>query len=470
MSHGPASRLPSDPQAAIELLQAELAETNREVMMLTLEMEQRVEARTKEAQLARQQLEKTNAELVALTHDLETRVAERTEALRASEERYRLAAEGLASEARRKDQFLALLGHELRNPLAPIRTAIHMLRSAESGDRTTARMHEMIDRQVSHLAHLVDDLLDVSRIARGKIRLQKKPVDVVRLVRTTAEDHRADLESAGLRFSVHVPARPVWVDADATRLSQIVGNLLNNSRKFTDAGGQVTLDLTAGDEHVELTVTDTGIGIEPDVLPTVFEPFSQSEQSRHRSGGGGLGLGLALVKGLAELHEGTARASSAGIGQGARFSVTLPRIARGAEREAALEEATPSRWRILIVEDNGDAATTLRMFLESEGHSVAHAPDAATALWKAREVHPDVILSDIGLPGEMDGYGLARAVCADRVFGRPYLIAISGFGQEADKRRAREAGFAVHLTKPVDPRVLQRVLAHVPPRADSDVS
>ncbi len=467
MTPGPPSRLPADPQAAIELLQAELAETNREVMILTLEMEQRVEARTAELRLARQQLEKTNTDLVELTRDLERRVEERTEALRASEERYRRAAEGLATEARRKDEFLALLGHELRNPLAPIRTAIHLLRSADTDERTMAHMHEMIDRQVAHLAHLVDDLLDVSRIARGKVRLQKKPLDIVRLVRTTAEDHRPDLESSGVRLVVRLPSRSAWVNGDPTRLSQIVGNLLHNARKFTDPGGEVTVEVQADRETVTLVVADSGIGIEPEALPTLFEPFSQSERARSRSRAGGLGLGLALVKGLAELHEGAVQAASEGVGKGARFVVTLPQIMRAAEGEAALELPAVSRWRILIVEDNGDAATTLKMFLEREGHAVEHAWDARTALENARRFHPQVILSDIGLPGEMDGYDLARAVRTDATLGDPYLIAITGFGQEADKQRAREAGFALHLVKPVDPYALEQVLANVPRRADA---
>ncbi len=467
MSGGPPSRLPADPQAAIEMLQAELAETNREVMMLTLEMEQRVDARTAELRLAREQIEKTNTELIELTRDLEKRVQERTEALRASEERYRRAAEGLAVEARRKDQFLALLGHELRNPLAPIRTAVHMLRTSATDTDTTARMHEMIDRQVAHLAQIVDDLLDVSRIAQGRIRLQKKPLDVVQLIRTAAEDHRPDLESAGVNLHVRLPDDQLWVNGDPTRISQILGNLLHNARKFTDAGGQVTVEVRPDDNHVTLNVSDTGIGIEPEVLPTLFEPFTQSERARSRSRAGGLGLGLALVKGLAELHHGTASATSPGLGKGARFTITLPRVAKTAEREAVADQSAPRRWRILIVEDNGDAATTLAMFLESAGHSVAIAPDAASALQTAREFQPQVVLSDIGLPGGMDGYDMARAIRADHKFGDPYLVAITGFGQETDRRRAQEAGFAVHLIKPVDPRTLQRVLANVPRKADT---
>ncbi len=466
MSTGPPTRLPADPYAAIEMLQAELAETNREVMMLTLDMEQRVEARTAELQAARQQLEKTNAELMELTSDLERRVEERTEALRASEERYRRAAEGLAVEAHRKDEFLALLGHELRNPLAPIRTAVHILRTAPPDDRAAARMHEMIDRQIAHLVQIVDDLLDVSRIARGKIRLQKEDLDFVQLIRTAAEDHRADLESAGVRLNLRLAPGPVWVNGDPTRLAQILGNLLHNSRKFTDAGGQVTVEVRPDDAHVTLIVADTGIGIEPDLLPALFQPLQQSERARSRSRAGGLGLGLALVKGLTELHQGTVRVASEGIGKGACFEITLPRIPSVRGREAPVEPSAPRRWRILIVEDNGDAATMLAMLLESEGHSVTLAPDAATALLTARQFHPQIILSDIGLPGGMDGYALARAICADPTFGHPYLVAITGFGQEADRRRAQEAGFAVHLIKPVDPRALERVLANVPWRAD----
>ncbi len=459
MSDHRATGLPSDPQAALEILQAELAETNREVMMLTLEMEKRVEARTAEAQAARQQLERTNAQLVALARDLERRVGERTEALRASEERYRLAAERLAAEAHRKDDFLALLGHELRNPLAPIRTAIHLLKNA--GEATdTARIHDLIDRQVTHLSRLVDDLLDVSRIARGKVRLQQEPLDLAQLVRMTADDHRRELEAAGLSFGVRLPKQTVWVRGDATRLSQIVGNLLNNARKFTDRGGEVTLTLAADDREARLTVVDTGIGIEPDLLPTLFEPFTQSDQGRGR--GGGLGLGLALVRGLAELHEGTVQVASEGIGRGAVFTVTLPLSSAPAAELPAPETTPVGARRILLVEDNADAATTLEMFLEAKGHQVVHVSDGRTALEKAREFRPDIILSDIGLPGALSGYDLAAAVRSDSTLGHPYLIAITGFGQEADRVRALDAGFDVHLIKPVEPRVLERVLAGVP--------
>jgi signal transduction histidine kinase/ActR/RegA family two-component response regulator len=462
MSNRRPSSLPDDASRAIELLQAELAETNREVMMLTLEMDQRVEARTAEVKLAHQELEQTNADLRTLTLELEKRVDERTRALRESEERYRLAAEVLAKEARRKDEFLALLGHELRNPLAPIRTAIHLLQNAQTPDSTAARMHEIIGRQVGHLARLVDDLLDVSRISRGKIRLHNEIVDLVHLVRVIADDHRAGLESAGLTLSVRLPATPLCVRGDVTRLSQIVGNLLTNARKFTDAGGRVAIDVSAKDARAVLAVTDTGIGIEPEMLPTLFEPFSQSERGRSRSGG--LGLGLALVKGLAELHEGSATASSAGAGKGARFTVTLPMTtAPVADTHATALTAPPAaRRRILIVEDNRDAATTLALFLEKAGHVVVETPDAASGLEKAREFRPEIILCDIGLPGAMDGYGLAAAICADPALGHPFLVAITGFGQEDDKRRAHEAGFDVHLVKPVDPRRVELVLANAP--------
>ncbi len=466
MSEGPRPRLPDDPRTAIELLQAELAETNREVMMLTLDMDKRVEARTAELRTAHEQLERTNAELRALMTDLERRVEERTLALRRSEERYRSAAEGLVKEARRKDEFLALLGHELRNPLAPIRMAIHVLKRLGGGDQTIDRMHDMIDRQVTHLAHLVDDLLDVSRIARGKIRLQQETVDLVRLVNLTAEDHRAGIEAAGLSLSVHLPPLPACVIGDPVRLSQIVGNLLNNASKFTDRSGQVMIHLSVEGETVSLTVSDTGIGIEPETLSTLFEPFAQSERARSRSGG--LGLGLALVKGLAELHHGTARAESDGPGRGARFTVTLPL----ATVTAAVPASTPSTppapapKRILIVEDNADAATTLALYLHSTGHVIEQAGDVVTALAKARAFKPDVVLSDIALQGDRDGYDLAAALLGDGTLSRPYLIAITGFGQDADKRRAHEAGFDVHLTKPVDPQTLERVLSEISTRTE----
>jgi PAS domain S-box-containing protein len=413
---------------------------------------------------------------------------------------------------RRKDEFLAMLGHELRNPLAPIRNAIHLLKQMEPVEPRRTRPIEIIERQVTHQVRLVDDLLDVSRISRGKIRLCLERLDLVSLVRDTSEDARSLLDAAGLNLSLELPTEPVWVEGDATRLSQVLGNLLQNAAKFTDRGGRVTVrlaveergkDLTTetrrhGAKHTEkddleagrtpaqasssvyssvspclrgekgvgyerafavITVCDTGIGIAPEMLPHVFERFAQVDDSLDRSRGG-LGLGLALVKGLMELHGGDVRAESEGVGHGTTFTLRLP-LARGAaapETPGAPAEAPPGRLRILIVDDIRDAADSLGEVLELAGYTVTVAYSGPEALEVARQLRSEVVLCDLGLPG-MDGYAVAAALRQDPVTAGARLIALSGYGQEEDQRRSREAGFDLHLTKPVEFEVLQRLLA-----------
>ena len=366
--------------------------------------------------------------------------------------------ETLLEADRRKDEFLAMLAHELRNPLAPIRNAVEVMRRIAPDEPRLRQTREMIDRQVAHMAHLVDDLLDVSRISRGKILLRTEPLDLTALVSATVEDHRSLLEGHGLGLAVELPAEPVWVTGDPTRLSQVVGNLLQNSNKFTNPGGRVEIRLTAGGQAV-LTVSDTGIGMEPEILDRLFEPFSQADGSLDRSRGG-LGLGLALVKGLIELHGGGVAAESPGAGRGATFTICLPLVeAPGAVREGAVAGTAGRRaLRILVVEDNRDAADSLGMMLELAGHGVAVAYTGREGLETAGRFRPEVALCDIGLPGGMDGYDLARALRQDERTAGIHLIAISGYGQDEDQRRARAAGFDRHLTKPVDPALLLRML------------
>ena len=365
--------------------------------------------------------------------------------------------EKLLEADRRKDEFLAMLAHELRNPLAPIRNAVEVMRRIGPEEPRLRETREMIDRQVAHMAHLVDDLLDVSRISRGKILLRTEPLDLTALVGATVEDHRSLLETHGLRLTLELPAEPVWVTGDATRLSQVVGNLLQNSSKFTNPGGRVEIRLAAGRQAV-LTVEDTGIGMGPEILARLFEPFSQADGSLDRSRGG-LGLGLALVKGLVELHGGEVAAESPGAGRGARFTIRLPLgEAPGAVRERAVAGTAGRALRILVVEDNRDAADSLGMMLELAGHGVAVAYTGREGLEAAGRFRPDVALCDIGLPGGMDGYDLARALRQDERTAGIHLIAISGYGQDEDQRRARAAGFDRHLTKPVDPALLLRML------------
>ncbi|HEY3323648.1 MAG TPA: PAS domain S-box protein [Planctomycetota bacterium] len=361
--------------------------------------------------------------------------------------------------SRRKDEFLAMLGHELRNPLAPIRNAVHLMKRPGIPDAAAQRARDMIDRQVTHMARLVDDLLDVSRISRGKIQLKKQPLDLTAAIYDIARDFASVCESAGLSLHLCLPEQSLWTSADPARVQQIVGNLLNNATKFTDSGGAINLSLGANDGSVQIIVQDTGIGMDEGTLKNIFEPFSQAEHSIDRSRGG-LGLGLALVKGLIELHGGSVHASSPGLGKGSVFTVLLPLETAGVAVPKAVEE--PRRrtaHRILIIEDNSDSAESLRVLLSVLGHEVVCAPNGLLGLERAHAFRPDVILCDIGLPGEMNGYGVARAVRADGQLASTYLIAITGYGQEEDRRKAHEAGFDHHLTKPADPESLERLLA-----------
>ena len=389
---------------------------------------------------------------------------ERTELLR-REQAARAEAERLLAEAReadrRKDEFLAMLAHELRNPLAPITNAAHLLRQPGLSDAERGRTHEMLVRQTRHLGRIVDDLLDVTRISRGKIELRRERVDLAALVRDAVEDHRGVLEASRLAVTKDVSGEPVWVRGDRTRLTQVVGNILQNAAKFTDPGGRVAvrLGVDRATQEADVAVEDTGIGIDADLLPRVFEMFTQADQTLDRSRGG-LGLGLALVKGLVELHGGRASAASEGPGRGARFTFRLPLDANEeAPTPAAAEPAGTGSLRILVVEDSRDGAESLRMLLELSGHEVRVAHTGPTGVEAAREFRPAVVLCDLGLPGGMSGYDVARALRADPATAAARLIAVSGYGQPEDRENARSSGFDLHLTKPVDPIELQRRLS-----------
>ncbi len=375
----------------------------------------------------------------------------------------REAEQALRDADRRKDEFLAMLAHELRNPLAPIRHAVEVLRLVGPDEPALRQAADVVDRQAAHMARLVDDLLDVSRIARGRVTLRSERCDLADIVRQSAEDYRANLEAAGLALVVDVPAGPVWMQGDPTRLAQMVGNLLHNASKFTPAGGRVTVRLAVDAPNVMLAVEDTGVGIATDLLPRLFDPFSQAAQGLDR-GRGGLGLGLALVKGIALLHGGSVTAHSDGPGRGATFRLRLPLAEPG--RTAAAPESAPAPAggaRVLLIEDNVDAAEALRMLLALHGHEVTVAADGVAGLEAARSLRPDAVLCDIGLPGAMDGYAVARTLRAESM--TALLVALSGYGQEEDRRRSREAGFDLHLVKPVPWSELAKVLAGLPHRA-----
>ena len=368
----------------------------------------------------------------------------------------------LAADARRTE-FLAVLSHELRNPLAPIRNSLHILERAAPGGEQARRAHAVIDRQVGHLVRLVDDLLDVTRITRGKVRLQRTRLDLVTLVRRTVDDHRTLLEHHEL--AVALPEAAIWIDGDPTRLAQVLGNLLHNAAKFTPPEGKVSVSLTVADGRAVLEVADTGIGIDPETRKRLFEPFTQSDRSLDRSRGG-LGLGLALVKGMVELHGGTVGEHGENPGQGARFIIELPVEERGtaAEDPVPPQAASGRGRRVLVIEDNRDAADSLCEALALAGHLVAVAYNGEAGLAKARELEPEIVVCDVGLPGAMDGYAVAGALRRESTTASVYLVALTGYAQPEDQRRAVNAGFDVHLAKPTDLSALARLLAQAPAR------
>jgi PAS domain S-box-containing protein len=376
---------------------------------------------------------------------------------RRAEEEVRAANARLLEADRRKDEFLGMLSHELRNPLAPIRNSIYVLEHTDPDGEQGRRARAVIQRQAEHLTRLVDDLLDVTRIARGKIELRRERADLASIVRRTVEDQRSVVTGRGVRLVTGVPDEVVWASVDSTRISQVVGNLLQNAAKFTPRGGSVAVSLRAARGAAELRVSDTGVGIEQGLLEHVFEPFVQGERSLARTQGG-LGLGLALVKGITELHGGTVSAESRGSGKGAEIVVRLPLAAPESRRDApAANVPGPAKGRrVLVVDDNRDAAESLAELVELFGHTAEVAYDGPSAIAKARASLPEVVLCDIGLPG-MNGYDIAKALRADG--GDVQLIAVSGYAQPEDLDRAADAGFDGHVAKPPDPAQIERLLA-----------
>jgi two-component system CheB/CheR fusion protein len=368
----------------------------------------------------------------------------------------------LRDAGRRKDEFLAMLSHELRNPLGPISGSLFILDHVKPDSQQALDARAVIGRQVAHLTRLIEDLLDVTRITRGKIELQREPVELVELVRRALDDHRAVFAARGLRLEARLAAAPIWLHADPTRLVQIVTNLLGNSAKFTPEGGTVELSVETRGEQAVLRVRDSGIGIPPELIGGLFEPFAQAPQAMDRSQGD-LGLGLAMVKGLTELHGGEVRLASDGPGRGTEVLVTLPRAAppaRPIEAPAVMPEAPGCR--VLVIEDNLDAAAVIGEALGLMGHEVrvVHRGDAGIAL--ARTFRPAVVLCDLGIP-EMDGYAVAAAfrADADAALRETSLIALSGYARPEDRQRAEAAGFEHHVAKPPDMRELQRLIGAI---------
>jgi PAS domain S-box-containing protein len=406
-------------------------------------LEEKVRARTAELTAANAALRAEVEERRRLEQELQKRVGE------------------LAEADRHKNEFLAMLAHELRNPLAPIRNAVQILKMPGADRRVTEHARGMMERQLHHLVRLVDDLLDVSRIMRGKITLDREPIDLATVVGRATETVQPTIDAYGHELIVALPDRPVMLEGDLVRLAQVVGNLLTNAAKYTEKAGRIWLTAGAEGDEVVLRVRDSGVGIAPDLLPRVFDLFVQAERSLARSNGG-LGVGLTLVKRLVEMHGGTVEARSAGIGHGSEFVVRLPVLRAepdGADCAPFREVARPSApaRRVLVVDDNVDAADSAAILLRLWGHEVQTVYDGLGVLPAVRDFRPDVILLDIGLPG-MTGYEVAEQLRAQPGLGSVVLAAMTGYGQEEDRRRAREAGFNVHLTKPLDPTTLQALV------------
>lgn len=369
---------------------------------------------------------------------------------------------------RQKDEFIAVLAHELRNPLAPIRTSVAVLRQVGPPDPVLVRCRDVIERQVGHMARLIDDLLDVSRLSRGQLRLQRGPVDLRAVVDAAVELTQPLFEAEQQRLAIEGLTEPVVLDADAARLTQVIGNLLNNASKYSERGAQVTLSVARQGGAVAIRITDRGIGIAPDQVDTVFDLFAQADAGRS-AGKGGLGIGLALARRLVEMHGGTVRAQSRGLGHGSTFTVTLPAVAGTSLTDATLPArdgipAAVGGRRILVADDNADAADMLALLFREFGCEVRVASDGEAAVREAEAFRPDLIVLDIGMP-RLDGLEACRRI-RRQAWGRDVLmVALTGWGQDDDRRRSSEAGFDRHLVKPVDSAVLARLLEESASRA-----
>jgi CheY-like chemotaxis protein/nitrogen-specific signal transduction histidine kinase len=361
---------------------------------------------------------------------------------------------------RRKDEFLATLAHELRNPLAPIRTGLQLMHVANGDEKVVEQARTMMGRQLTQLVRLVDDLMDVSRISRGKLELRKEKVELATVVHSAVEACRSLVEEMGHELTVTLPPQPVVVEADLTRLAQVFLNLLNNAAKYTDPGGHIALQAERQGSDVVIAVRDTGIGIPAANLPRLFEMFSQVEGTLSRSQGG-LGIGLCLVKRLVEMHGGRIEARSDGPSLGSEFVVRLPVVIEACqpeERAPDRSEAARSSLRILIVDDNRDNADSLAMLLRIMGNTTRTAYDGQEAVTAVGEFRPDVILLDIGLP-KLNGYEACRRIRAQSGGAGVVMVAQTGWGQAEDRQRTQDAGFDHHLVKPVDPLALMKLLA-----------
>ena len=432
-----------------ERLLAEVRDKNEHIQSQNEELQaqnEEIQAQSEEIQAQSEEIQAQSEEILAQNDDLK----QQAEDLRAH-------AAALTEAGARKSEFLGVLAHELRNPLAAITNSLIIVKRAPAGSEHSLRAQTVIERQAQQLVRLIDDLLDITRISQGKINIQRDRLDLTEVVRTCIEDLGAELETNGLAVELEVPDSAVWVEGDQARLCQILGNLMNNAIKFNDKGKTITVSLQTNERrgYAVLHVIDRGIGIDAELLPQLFRSFNQGVIAPGRTNTG-LGLGLALVKELAELHGGSVEARSAGRGKGAEFIVRLP-LAKAETVEPASNDADAGR-RILVVEDNLDVAHTLRDVLTLEGHEVELAHSGAEALARAPVFQPEVVLCDIGLP-EMDGYEVVRQLRADERVRPVFLVALTGYASQIDKDRAAEAGFDFHLAKPPSIESIKEILA-----------
>ena len=407
----------------------------------------------------------SNVYLAGEKNVIQCNIRDITDRVRLQREINRQAAE-LADAYRRKDEFLAMVSHELRNPLAPILNAVHILRLQGGENSLQREARGMIERQTAHLARIVDDLLEISRIATGRIHLRLAKVELNSVVNRAMAVSRPLIEARNHRFSVSLCEVPIWLNADPARLEQVVVNLLNNAAKYTGAGGRIWLTARLLEDQVELRVKDTGVGIEPVLLPRIFDLFTQAEKSLDRSQGG-LGIGLALVRSLVEMHRGSVTAESGGLGQGSEFIVRLPVlhlpvVALPMETEnqdpPSVVDQAPLGSRVLVVDDNKDLADSLLTLLRMAGYGARAAYTGPEGLEMARRYQPHVVLLDIGLP-EMDGYEVARRIRHDPKLNQVLLVAMTGYGEDHHQRASCDAGFSHHLVKPVAAKRLLEFLA-----------
>ncbi len=424
--------------------------------------------RTRETALANQALfdevverRRIQEELVELNADLECRVRDRTSELLQANAALRASTEALQEADRRKDEFLAMLGHELRNPLAPIVNSLQILKLPTADPAILQRTRDIVERQVQHLVRLVDDLLDVSRVMRGKVELRREPIEAAAVIGRAIETVQPVIDAQGHHLELNVAAESMLLHVDPLRVAQIIGNLLTNAAKYTEEGGTLRLIARREEQAAVIEVCDNGIGIAPDMLQSVFDLFVQVDHSATRAQGG-LGIGLTRVKSLVEMHGGEVTATSDGLGRGSSFVVRLPlamdRHASHGPSEPAVSWPTATTYRILVVDDNVDAATSLAALLELQGHAVQMAHDGFAALEILGGFRPDLVFLDLGMPG-IDGCEVARRIRKIPALQQTMLVALTGWGQEEDRRRTAEAGFDCHLVKPPELKAIAKVIA-----------